>query len=318
MWGHSNYDGLGFLFPLIVYRMLNAALVSGGSHRLSSALHKVIIEEGGDICDLSEVTKVLLTGGKVSGVRLADGTEVKAKTVASTVDPKQNFLEFFEEGELPAELVQCARQWEWEKVSYFGMHLSLRSAPQYIGAEGFDDANRALITHLGVSDTEEILKNFQDMEDGKLPGHPHGHITVASLFDPIQGYGTYHTGRWECLAPFDQDWDLIKGDYAKQCMDVWKQYAPNLDPLDPDNTLIYPPTYIEKKFKNMVRGSIKQGSYMTLQMGYNRPHDSCSRHYTPIEGFYVCGAGTYPGGMIIGGPGYLGANIIVKDLGKLI
>jgi len=38
MWGHSNYDGLGFLFPLIVYRMLNAALVSGGSHRLSSAL----------------------------------------------------------------------------------------------------------------------------------------------------------------------------------------------------------------------------------------------------------------------------------------
>jgi phytoene dehydrogenase-like protein len=81
------------------------------------------------------------------------------------------------------------------------------------------------------------------------------------------------------------------------------------------NTLIYPPTYIEKKFKNMVRGSIKQGSYMTLQMGYNRPNDACSRGYTPIEGFYVCGASTYPGGMIIGGPGYLGANIIVEDLG---
>ena len=315
MWGHSNYDGLGFLFPLYVYRMLNAALVSGGSHRLSSALHKVVMEAGGEICDLSDVTKVLLTGGKVSGVRLADGTEVQAKTVASTVDPKQNFLEFFEEAELPADLVQCARRWEWEKVSYFGMHLSLRSAPQYVGTEGIADANRALMTHLGVSDTEEILSNYQDMEDGKLPGHPHGHVTVASLFDPIQGYGTYHTGRWESLAPFDQDWDLIKDDYAKQCLDVWKQYAPNLEPLDPMNTLIYPPTYIEKKFKNMVRGSIKQGSYMTLQMGYNRPHDSCSRHYTPIEGFYVCGASTYPGGMVIGGPGYLGAKIIAEDLG---
>jgi len=108
---------------------------------------------------------------------------------------------------------------------------------------------------------------------------------------------------------------LIKDDYAKQCMDVWKQYAPNLDPLDPMNTLIYPPTYIEKKFKNMVRGSIKQGSYMTLQMGYNRPNDACSRGYTPIEGFYVCGASTYPGGMIIGGPGYLGAKIIAEDMG---
>ena len=315
MWGHSNYDGLGFLFPLIVYRMLNAALVSGGSHRLSSALHKVVLEAGGDICDLSEVTKVLLTGGKVSGVRLTDGTEVKSNIVASTVDPKQNFLEFFEESQLPADLVQSARRWEWEKVSYFGMHLSLRSAPRYIGTEGIDDANRALMTHLGVSDTEEVLKNFHDMEEGKLPGHPHGHTTIASLFDPIQGYGTYHTARWESLAPFDQDWDLIKDDYAKQCMDVWKQYAPNLDPLDPMNTLIYPPTYIEKKFKNMVRGSIKQGSYMTLQMGYNRPNDACSRGYTPIEGFYVCGASTYPGGMIIGGPGYLGANIIVEDMG---
>ncbi len=267
MWGHSNYDGLGFLFPLYVYRMLNAALVSGGSHRLSSALHKVIIEAGGDICDLSDVTKVLLTGGKVSGVRLADGTEIKSRVVASTVDPKQNFLEFFDEGEVPADLVQCARRWEWEKVSLFSVHLSLRSAPRYIGTEGNDDANRAMITHLGVSDTEEILKNFQDMEDGKLPGHPHGHITVASLFDPIQGHGTCHTGRWESLAPFDQDWDSIKGDYAKQCLDVWKQFAPNLDPLDPMNTLIYPPTYIEKKFKNMVRGSIKHGSYMTAADG---------------------------------------------------
>jgi len=48
------------------------------------------------------------------------------------------------------------------------------------------------------------------MEEGKLPGHPHGHTTIASLFDPIQGYGTCHTARWESLAPFDQDWDLIK------------------------------------------------------------------------------------------------------------
>jgi phytoene dehydrogenase-like protein len=315
MWGFSNYDGLGFLFPLYVYRMLNAALVSGGSHRLSSALHKVIIEAGGEICDLSEVTKVLLTNSKVSGVRLADGTEIKAKVVASTVDPKQNFLEFFDEGQLPPDIVQSAKQWEWEKLSLFTMNLSLRTAPRYIGTDGIDDANKAMVVNLGVSDTEEILKNFQDMEKGKLPAHPHGHITVASLFDPIQGHGTCHTARWESLAPYDQNWDSIKDDYAQQCKDVWKKYAPNFDQLDPLTTLVTPPTYIEKKFKNMVRGSIKHGSYMTLQMGYNRPNDSCSRGYTPIEGFYVCGASTYPGGMIIGGPGYLGANIIAEDMG---
>jgi phytoene dehydrogenase-like protein len=78
---------------------------------------------------------------------------------------------------------------------------------------------------------------------------------------------------------------------------------------------VYPPTYIEKKIINMVRGSIKQGAYVPLQMGYFRPNDSCSQCYTPIEGFYVCGASVYPGGMIIGGPGYIGANTIVEDFG---
>ena len=55
------------------------------------------------------------------------------------------------------------------------------------------------------------------------------------------------------------------------------------------NTLICPPTYIEKKFKNMVRGSIKQGSYMTLQMGYNRPNLLFATLYFQSKGFMYAG-----------------------------
>jgi phytoene dehydrogenase-like protein len=65
----------------------------------------------------------------------------------------------------------------------------------------------------------------------------------------------------------------------------------------------------------MKKGSIKHGAYVPLQMGYLRPNDLCSQGFTPIEGFYVCGASTYPGGMILGAGGYLGANLIADDLG---
>ena len=65
----------------------------------------------------------------------------------------------------------------------------------------------------------------------------------------------------------------------------------------------------------MVKGSIKQGSYKTLQMGTFRPNEYCSQTWTPIDGFYVCGASVYPGGLIIGGPGYIGANVIAEDFG---
>ena len=36
---------------------------------------------------------------------------------------------------------------------------------------------------------------------------------------------------------------------------------------------------------------------------------------TPLAGLYVCGVSTYPGGLVLGGPGYLGANKVAEDLG---
>jgi len=313
MWGLSPHEALGYIFPLYVYRMTNAALCSGGSHRLSSAIHKTIIASGGAILDDSEVVKVLTSNGKAHGVLLDDGTEIKATAVASTVDPHQTFLKFFDEGEIPSSLQESAKKWEWEKMTLFGTHLALRSAPKYIGTESYDDANRAMITFLGMKDTESLLEHHSSIENGHVPEKDlYGHTTCGSLFDPIQAPEGFHNGRWESLVPYDNDWEKNKWDYARLCVEEWKSYAPNLDPI---NMLVYPPTYIEKKLINMVRGSIKQGAYVPLQMGYFRPNDTCSQCYTPVEGFYVCGASVYPGGMIIGGPGYIGANTIVEDFG---
>ena len=65
----------------------------------------------------------------------------------------------------------------------------------------------------------------------------------------------------------------------------------------------------------MRRGSIKHGDYTPIQLGCFRPNQECSSTFTPIDGLYVCGASTYPGGLILGGPGYLAANTIADDMG---
>ena len=49
-------------------------------------------------------------------------------------------------------------------------------------------------------------------------------------------------------------------------------------------------------------------------MGCFRPNQECSGTNTPIEGLYVCGVSTYPGGLVLGGSGYLGANRVAEDL----
>jgi phytoene dehydrogenase-like protein len=65
----------------------------------------------------------------------------------------------------------------------------------------------------------------------------------------------------------------------------------------------------------MVKGSIKQGEYNPLQMGYNRPNPECSQHRSPIKNLYMGGACTYPGGTILLGSGYLAAEAVAEDLG---
>jgi phytoene dehydrogenase-like protein len=67
--------------------------------------------------------------------------------------------------------------------------------------------------------------------------------------------------------------------------------------------------------ETQVGRAIKHGLYHPFQMGIFCPHDSCGGGRTPIEGSYLGGASSYPGGLVIGGLGYIAANSIADDIG---
>src|SRR3990172_940993 len=61
MWGiHPDSSGVGYMFPLYVYRMMNAGLAHGGSHMLASALHTALVTSGGKVLDWADVKKVIV------------------------------------------------------------------------------------------------------------------------------------------------------------------------------------------------------------------------------------------------------------------
>jgi len=80
-------------------------------------------------------------------------------------------------------------------------------------------------------------------------------------------------------------------------------------------TTMETPKDIATRLPNMRFGSIKHGDYKPVQLGCFRPNQECSSTKTPIAGLYVCGASTYPGGLVLGGPGYLAANKVAEDMG---
>lgn len=55
---------------------------------------------------------------------------------------------------------------------------------------------------------------------------------------------------------------------------------------------------------------------MTLdQLLFMRPIAGWARHRTPVEGLFLCGSGTHPGGGVTGAPGRLAAREILGDRG---
>ncbi|MCI4348549.1 MAG: FAD-dependent oxidoreductase, partial [Thermoplasmata archaeon] len=50
------------------------------------------------------------------------------------------------------------------------------------------------------------------------------------------------------------------------------------------------------------------------QMLSFRPLLGWAHYRTPVDGLYLCGAGTHPGGGVKGAPGHNAAHVILEDL----
>jgi len=60
-------------------------------------------------------------------------------------------------------------------------------------------------------------------------------------------------------------------------------------------------------------GHIHHGEMALDQLYAMRPIPSCAQYRTPIEGLYLCGAGTHPGGGITGHSGVNAARTFLRD-----
>ena len=172
---------------------------------------------------------------------------------------------------------------------------------------------------LGVESVDHLLDHWDDVGEGRLDlANFGGHSTCESLFDPtLSDRPGKHVSMFQIHAPYDIEggWLDQRKPVQEAMLEKWSRAAPNLRPESILAQTMEDPGEIEIRFPQMRRGSIKHGDYRPLQMGCFRPHQDASDTRTPIEGLYACGASTYPGGLVLGGPGYIGAGAVADDLG---
>ncbi|MBW1687571.1 MAG: NAD(P)/FAD-dependent oxidoreductase [Deltaproteobacteria bacterium] len=318
MWGIDPREtGLGFFVPLLLDRGMNKCYCQGGSHKLASSLAKEVIRAGGCILDSSQVNKINVQNGAVTGVELWEGRRLDAKVVISSLDPQTTFLDLVGTENLSGGLKDAVSGWEDDKWSFATLHVASEEAPHYACGEPWVD--ESFMNIVGFEGTDDILEHWDNVVAGKLDLEKlGGHITCETNLDShLSRFPGKHVSFFQIHAPYgiEGGWEKRGPEVEEALFARWRKAAPNMKPENIIMTALESPEDIEIRLPNMRRGSIKHGQYHPMQIGCFRPNQDCSSTNTPIEGLYVCGASTYPGGLILGGPGYLAANKVAEDLG---
>ncbi len=317
MWGLDPREtGLGFFVPLLLTRGMNKCYCYGGSHKFASAMAREIVKAGGLILEHAPVSNIIIENGRVAGVELAEGRTLRSKVVMSTLDPHTTFLDLVGADNMSADLKEAIEGWKYDKWSYYTLHIASDEPPHY----KCDDPwiNETFMTVFGIESTDQLLAHWDNVVAGNISDNFGGHATCQSIFDPtLSDIPDKSISFFQMHAPYEigGGWDKRGEELKEAILGKWQKAAPNMTRDNIITTTFETPVDIEIRFPNMRRGSIKHGDYRPIQMGCFRPNQECSSTATPIEGLYVCGVSTYPGGLVLGGSGYLGANKVAEDLG---
>ncbi|MEM9187174.1 MAG: amine oxidase, partial [Planctomycetota bacterium] len=112
-------------------------------------------------------------------------------------------------------------------------------------------------------------------------------------------------------APAPENWDAIKDAFADRCIAKLAEYAPNV-PAAVEHRQVLSPLDLERVY-GITGGNIMQGAMNANQLFAFRPVAGWADHRTPINGLYLCGAASHPGGGVMGACGKNAAAEILRD-----
>ena len=318
MWGlDPRESGVGLFVPLLIDRGMNKCYCYGGSHKLAGSLEREIVRGKGMVLEAAEVTNIIMENGHVAGVELAEGRTLRSNVVVSSLDPHTTFLDLVGKDNLPGTLQEAVEGWAYDKWSFNTLHVASDEPPQYKCDDPW--VNEAFMTIFGIESTDQLLAHWDNVIAGRVDDNIFGgHATCETFLDPhMTRMPGKHVSFFQMHAPYEIEggWERRGKELEEEILAKWQKAAPNFTRKQIINTNLETPEDIEIRFPNMRRGGIKHGDYRPTQLNTFRPNVDCSGHKTPVEGLYVCGVSTYPGGLVLGGSGYLAANRVAEDMG---
>ena len=289
--------------------------VRGGMGALAEAIAAACRDLGVVIRREAEVRRILVHAGRATGVGLADGTELEADAVASSVDAHWTFERLLDPQILPEPFRRAVARIDYASASA-KINLALAEPPRFtcLPAPGVGPHHHGTI-HVGPS-LEYLLRAHDEAQYGRPSSEPILEITLpSSIDDTLAPPGHHVMSIFVQYAPYhlaEGSWDDLKERFADRCIELLAEYAPNV-PQAVLHRQVLSPLDLERTFR-LTGGNIFQGAMTLAQLFSLRPVAGWADHRTPIGGLYLCGAASHPGGGVMGICGRNAALEILRDL----
>jgi phytoene dehydrogenase-like protein len=282
----------------------------GGSGGLTEALRRRLESDGGRVTLGDGAARLLVEGGRISGVQTVSGRRIAASAVVAACHLAET-RRLAGNGAPPALA-------EADPPLGNGFGLVVRALtdapPAYPGVPG---AQSLQGLQLLCTDRADLAAAHGDWASGRLPRAPVPLAMCFSAADASLAPAGRHVvtvwGQWYPYALADgANWDDLAESEAARLVEAVDRYAPGFA-ASVQRLYVQTPLALEREL------SLPRGNVMHVEMGLAsmfgfRPTPALSGYRVPgLPGLYLTGASTHPGGGVSGNSGRNAARVLLAD-----
>ncbi len=282
-------------------------LPKGGMGAVAAAIRAAAEAAGVTIRTSAPVAKIIIEKDRATGVTLETGEEIRAHTIVSAINPATTFLGLAGARDIDTGFLRKVKAIRM-KGDAAKLNLALDRPPGFTGVDAAGHRGRLVI----APSPDHVERAFNPSKYGEFSPEPVMEVTLPSLSDPsLAPDGACVLSAVVQYAPYalKEGWQAGKPKFLAAVMARLEAYSPGIGRLVRHAELLTPAD-IEARYR-MPGGHWHHGELQADQMLVSRPVAGWSGYDTPIDGLFLAGAGSHPGGGVSGAPGLNAARRVI-------
>ncbi|MDQ3247223.1 MAG: NAD(P)/FAD-dependent oxidoreductase [Pseudomonadota bacterium] len=284
----------------------------GGMGAITQAMARACREAGVDILLNTPVEEIIVDKGRAAGV-VAGGKGWRAGRVIANVNPRLLFDRLVPKGAVEPEIEQRMHGWKCESAT-FRMNVALSELPKFTVLP--KRGNHLTAGIIMAPSLAYMDRAFVDASANGWSEKPIIEMLLPSTLDSTLAPKGKHVASLFCqhfrydLGP-GRNWDNERDKVADHVIATVDRHAPGFA-KSVLGRQIHSPLDLERRF-GLIGGDIFHGKMGLDQLFSARPMIGAADYRMPLEGLYLCGSGSHPGGGVTGAPGHNAARAVLAD-----